>query len=182
MSWLTTTLDAPTASRKQLPEGLNNFEVTGARAETNEYNGRNELVVNFTGPAGGGVADFPLEPWASDQKSVDQFIKMFTSNAAGIFGIETQGRRAQEVMGDIVKALDNNSAIGNIVEINVVYAPRKDKGDGKHLREDGTPWMNAKPYVNRLVQKAAPKASIDDAFEAAAVPAGFGGDDDIPFG
>lgn len=184
-SWMTATLDAPReGGGGLLPEGVNNYTITDATVGANQWNGKNEVTLRINCPAGGGKTNILLEPW--DMNKVDDFVKRFT-NDLGNIGIETQGKTIAQVLATLPQ--DIKSVIGNVVEFNVKHSDRKAKPDGSHLKDDGTPWKDAKAFINRLVAKSGapaaaatvdPAAAALDAAFAAATP-GHNTDDDIPF-
>lgn len=190
-AWMTTTLDAPSegGGYSLLPAGINNYTIKNAEIVANKWNGRNEVVLTISCPEGSGKTDIPLEPWSAD--AVDTFLKVF-KNGLGNIGIPVEGKTPQQILATLTTDLPK--VIGNVVEFSVEHKTRKAKPDGSHLKQDGTPWMDAKAYINRLVQRgtglapsgqtaAAPTdpgmSALDAAF--AAVPAGQQNADDLPF-
>jgi hypothetical protein len=184
--WMTQTLSAPSegGGYSLLPAGLNNFTIRHAEIVQNKWNGRNELELTISSSEGGGKHAIPLEPWSAD--AIDTFLKVF-NNGLGNIGIPVEGLTAQQVLAKLPTQVAG--LVGNVIECNVLHQPRKPKADNSHLKDDGTPWLDAKCYINRLVstgpaptaQAAAPSsemAALDAAFSAAP---SFAGDDDIPF-
>lgn len=184
--WMNTTLEAPReGGNSLLPEGLNNYTIVSADIGANQWNGRNELTLRITSAAGSGKHTIPLEPW--DSAKVDTFLSIF-NNSLGNIGIETEGKTPVQILATLEQ--DIAGVFGNVIEVNVKHEAQKSKPDGSHLREDGTPWMNAKSYINRLVTKRGPEAEFEKQPVGVAAPAGFdpsdftsgqAADSDIPF-
>lgn len=184
-AWMSSTLDAPSEGGgfSLLPAGLNNYTIKDADIRVNPWNSRNEVLLRLSSPEGSGEHTIPLEPW--DMNAIDTFLKVF-NNSLGNIGIPVQGLTAQQVLANLPNTLP--TVIGNVIECNVLHEPRKPKPDGSHLKQDGTAWLNAKCYINRLVargpvggtsaaaQQAAYANPLDAAFAAAQAQT-----DDIPF-
>lgn len=161
-----------------LPAGVKQYNVFGARIEFNEKAGIRELIVEVANSEGSGNFTVPLEKPANMQE--DTFYWLMGMNLTG-FGVDVVDKTPEQVLQSLPAHL--GKIHNGIVELEVTHT------QSTKLKDDGTPFVNHRVKVRRMVEEGtgpAPAAAPDAGVAAvantfAAAPAGGVADDDLPF-
>jgi hypothetical protein len=174
-------LDKPRGNRTFLPEGTQNYRLTGVRQEVHSHFGTRQLVLDVSLNGDVYNAEIALEAGGRGDPSIVADIIYSTMKSLGLSPavltrMKAAGQDVSNVETDLSWGNELAAAlpgfVGAVLELYVKHKP------GKKLRDDGTPFVNANTYVNRVVQ-AAPSGQA--APVGASVPAGYANTDDIPF-
>jgi hypothetical protein len=168
-------------NRTFLPAGTNNYNLVSVRQEQHPHFGNTQAVLDVELNGDRYNVEIPL---SASEKADPEIIANIIASTMGSIGAKPQVIANMEAAGQNTDAVENSVAwgpelyaaltglVGSVVELHVIHK------DSKKMRDDGTPFVNATTYVNRVVKRAEPGA-VQVAAEPAS--AGFDSDDDIPF-
>jgi len=177
-TWGTTTKDR--GNRTFLPAGTNNYKLTGVRMENHAYFGNLQAVLDVQ--LDGVTYNIEL-PLAGSPTGNDEIVADRIAGAMNALGVKPSVIAGMEAAGQDVSDVENNVAwgselglalptfVGSVLELFVTHR------DSKKLKDDGTPFVNANAYINRVVSSPAEPVIA----AGVNVPAGVADDDDIPF-
>lgn len=126
-----------------LPSGVRDYNVFGCRVQLNKFSGMRELLVEVASSEGSGDFTIPLEkPQGLEE---DTFMWIFGSQL-GALGFE--GLVGETPLGFVEKHLASQlgKVYNSVISLEVTHQP------SKKLRDDGTPFINARVKVRRVVE------------------------------